>query len=816
MKNKKVLSFNCIPYLLMGAVVLFLLFPSERPFETFRPPPESSSMLTYPQSLPPKVQKTLLEVFPQARPWGKDEAPLLTFFTGGSGLWTKDVTALPLVGGSQRFFFVPLYYDVMVLQGPQGSPGVLPLAEGDLSGYSIEFPQNAMDFKAVWALLSLQKDGRILPYAPLDRISRLQTVERANTPRPGTIPLSWILRSEALREGQKINEGSVVYPKEGVLVFSVGLLLREELSAGQKALLARADLGEGVAKTPQEVLASLPPNVPVFWASEHLSDYLLLGNPLPMYDRLVLGRHWHVPQTAEEHQVVASLMIFAIVFFLSEVRRVVLRRGLQKSLYFMGALLLCWILLHVLKYTLSDETYGLIRILWYSYYFFILTLPVLSLSMAANVTSLEEFRRPLWLKAAAVVSGALIVLVLTNDAHQLVFRFLAQSPDLWRHQYERTVGYQIIAAWFMLTQFVTFWILFRNSLEVPNRRRRVLPLLVFLMGLLYNLFYNLSISFFRDIPLVLGMTFCTLAFWQTALWTGLVPNNRRYRRLFERSRLNMQILDKKGQVRYRTLGSHEMARPLGWAKGAAPYVVRHDQSLHWHTLIAGGTVLACEDISELRGLQAQLEEATAQLERENKMLRRQERIKSRKILLLEQNRISREVATALESCILEMKEMISHLPTKGPQRELAFACLRIRALYCKRRSELLVKSKSFAALPATEVLRIANELTLPLAPMVRMFGTGTGSFSLAFATRLYLSIYGVLILLCEGPLTQSTLRLFLQDDGATLWLTTQASQVPCRRIAQALKTHGWTGGEELKDLGEDRSLHLFLKKEDLS
>ena len=99
----------------------------------------------------------------------------------------------------------------------------------------------------------------------------------------------------------------------------------------------------------------------------------------------------------------------------------------QARQYLMAIALLCvfWLDARTVKFFFAASP-AAIRCLWYSYYFPMLFIPLLSVLVALSLGKPENYRLPRWTNLLYIPPSALLLLVLTNDLHQLVFAF---PPD---------------------------------------------------------------------------------------------------------------------------------------------------------------------------------------------------------------------------------------------------------------------------------------------------------------------------------------------------------------------------------------------------
>lgn len=104
------------------------------------------------------------------------------------------------------------------------------------------------------------------------------------------------------------------------------------------------------------------------------------------------------------------------------VRQRIVQKQVRRYLTGVSLLLILWFTLRSAKYFIFWQP-NVIRYLWYLYYLPMLFVPTLALLIAMSLGKPDKYKLPksVWLLFA--VSGALLILVLTNDLHQLVFSF---------------------------------------------------------------------------------------------------------------------------------------------------------------------------------------------------------------------------------------------------------------------------------------------------------------------------------------------------------------------------------------------------------
>lgn len=145
--------------------------------------------------------------------------------------------------------------------------------------------------------------------------------------------------------------------------------------------------------------------------------YLLLAfNILPCCD-LIPGRF------PFGHLASLYLFVLSACLLVHYFRRVTQHRGMRGLMLTLAAMEMLLILLRGIKYSVFGDTFFLGHYCWYLYYVPTLFIPVLLFYVSVFIYAKDvrqAVRKWAWVAAVTVL---LILLVLTNDLHQMVFRF---------------------------------------------------------------------------------------------------------------------------------------------------------------------------------------------------------------------------------------------------------------------------------------------------------------------------------------------------------------------------------------------------------
>ncbi|RRD94694.1 hypothetical protein EII17_06605 [Clostridiales bacterium COT073_COT-073] len=473
---------------------------------------------------------------------------LARFFEGTEIVLAYDVQALPLIESDDDTFFYPLYEDRVILALNQKE---LKTAINDWPDIwketaKVNLIDQEPEQRYLWINIAYGLSGRLEKERVLRYLSSLYQWKRLSWD-DDQAPIQVTFYSHYLQKHQP--EKKIVYPASGSFAFQVGFLSQRPIAAHKIEKLRKVYRDLGFLPIDQSTQSEGKEIKQIFPVRTMFKEFMNFGEIERGLIRDIQQKRKHTPLNGVEHQAVTLVLIIIITLGISYVYKTVIHLGVRKGIGFTGLVLICFMMQTVFKYSYEGDP-AVIRGLWYSFYLFILLLPPTTLYIMNNVNCWDKKVFPNWLKIAWGISFVLLLMVVTNDYHQWVFRFTTTDSTLWSDHYEHTWGYYVIALWMIITQIGSWVYLMRKSWDSPKKKIAVLPILVVVLGIVYALMYNLKVAFFREISLALAMSGLGILFWGSILLSGLIPSNSGYWELFENSRLAMKIFDKKGNLRF--------------------------------------------------------------------------------------------------------------------------------------------------------------------------------------------------------------------------------------------------------------------------
>ena len=383
------------------------------------------------------------------------------------------------------------------------------------------------------------------------------------------------------------------------------------------------------------------------------------------------------------------LMIFSLALMRYFSDRII-ERHTRRYLVGIAGLITLWIVLRGAKYIAFTETDVIARHIWYLYYIPALFIPLFSIFSALSVGSKGEFRLRWQIVLTVGVTLILAILVLTNDLHQLVFRFRPEFAD-WDSDYTHALVYYLVYGWIGILFIGAICILFSKCRVSTSRRLIWVPMLPIFFGLCYMVLHAADASprvngeLFGEYPETVCFTMAGIIL--SLIYIGFIPSNEGYGRLFVQSELAAQIADQHLNVVFKSANAAPLSREQ--LDSPSSLLLDHDTRLHRKT-VSGGFVYWQDDIAELNRINEELREIGDQLAEEAELLRLRNELEEERARIRAKTKVYDEIAAKVLSQSQKIVALCADAE-QDPNRytpNMKTVCL--LAVYIKRYANLML------------------------------------------------------------------------------------------------------------------------------
>ncbi len=438
--------------------------------------------------------------------------------------------------------------------------------------------------------------------------------------------------------------------------------------------------------------------------------YLLLV-AFAAYLRTIRG--WESPHllylSVLGHTVTIAFFIGMIYFWMMSLNRRIMQRHTRAYLLTTAVAMLVWNLIKAVKWYTATYTPTLDRFLWYAYY-----IPLISICLLTFFVSLSAGKDENYLPHKSwyllyIPSILLVLLVLTNDLHQLAFAF--ENINDYNSGYSYGFIYWLFLIYSTSLIIASFFSLVKNMRNFKNKRAILLPLLPLFVMILYLAAYQ---PFHEPLHQLTDLTTTTcivvISFWELCIQIGLIASNGSYRMFFNASDIDAQVLDKQGNLHFISKDTPPLS-PEQFAKLKTEGKIESDHSTLLHmSPIDGGFVSWYENISEISDKISEIESINSELYSEVSFLEQEKRMREQRARLAKQ----REIYDLLSADLLPQTEKISERVKKaegatGSEKLHLLGEICSIGVYAKRRSNLLLMSQMGDPISANELRRCIEE-----------------------------------------------------------------------------------------------------------
>lgn len=372
--------------------------------------------------------------------------------------------------------------------------------------------------------------------------------------------------------------------------------------------------------------------------------------------------------------VIFTFWVIRLYYKLYDVR-------IRKYVMVIGILIVFWMLIRINKGLIDN--YEINRLFWYLYYVPLIFIPsyfyICVFTLLNKITRVKKV-------VVFVISCVLFIFILTNDFHQLVFKF-PDGIDNYNN-YKHFIGYYLTCFWIFYLFGSGMIKLAISKIRVKRSFKAFTPLILLVLGILYTCFYVMGVPLFRssNLSVILSVLICLGI--ELILYLDLIPNNSKYRRTFEGSHLDMIVVSLDSNTMYNTKSFREIPEYIynDIKNGNVKRRYRRDNVVY--DVIDNKDSYVCfrNDVYELNLLKKRLKLINKELLFKQRKLRNEEAIKRE----LYEIRLREEVVCNLEKNLEAKKESINSILNKNELSNNDIERVKLLVSYCKRKSSLII------------------------------------------------------------------------------------------------------------------------------
>ena len=413
-------------------------------------------------------------------------------------------------------------------------------------------------------------------------------------------------------------------------------------------------------------------------------------------------------------RTILHIALFAL--WSNDLKGRIIQPQIIRSLLFISGLMMAWTFIKGLKYYIFVSP-AADRYLWYLYYAPMLLIPAVGLMSAFLINRPSSYRLPAKVRVLVFPSVLLFLLVITNDFHQLVFRFPGDISTWSDNDYRYGSCYIIVACWSILCGLMFIVIsAVRAGASMPRAYfiKPLAPLLAIIALLpLYLTNNNILVKLAGDF----STTYCiiVIAVIEACISCRFIPSNMLYGELFEASLgISARITDNDYNIVLSAHDADSLPRHLMSEAESGPVMVNGSTRVI-NMPVHGGHMIWQEDFSELYEAKDRLSDTVFELEERNEFLHLEYEREKEAALVREQNRLYSLLENSVRTRLDTINSLVEKFPESDPaKRKQILARIILIGTYVKRRKDLILQSYSSDSFPSSALYLSVNESTRAL------------------------------------------------------------------------------------------------------
>ena len=381
------------------------------------------------------------------------------------------------------------------------------------------------------------------------------------------------------------------------------------------------------------------------------------------------------------------------------VERRIINKQIRHYLLAVGILMIFWIVVRTIKWRFFSPFDDAGRYLWYCFYIPMILIPLLGVFIITCSGKSERYILPKKMNYFFIPACLLVVVVMTNDFHQLVFKF-ANGIKNYNDQYSYGFLFYVVIAWFVLLGFYFVVMLIIKSRAPGSKSFQKMPVIIMASAVVFWVLYAFFRVFFTSDLTAVDCLIITLLL-ESAIQSGLIRSNSGYSELFSSSTVSAQIVDRNYVTCYASSDAVEFTKTT--MRQAEKGAVDLGEIQLLSRPISGGHVLWQEDISKIKELFEELADAQEQLSENNVLLKAELDIKERKAHIDEKNRLYDRMINEMSEQLIKADDLLKEVEKNPEIARKGLSQICVISAYIKRRGNLLLINEDNAYISATEL-----------------------------------------------------------------------------------------------------------------
>lgn len=403
-----------------------------------------------------------------------------------------------------------------------------------------------------------------------------------------------------------------------------------------------------------------------------------------------------------------SIFLLLIFIWGYSIKIRIINKEIRRKLLIIAALLFFWLFIRYIKYEFTTSTDRMNRYLWYLFYVPQCLVPPLALIVSLETTQDEKHPIRRWIYLILIPACILIILILTNDFHQLAFKFKPNFEN-FSFDYKHGIVYYLAIGW-ILTIILTYILVLIIKCSVSSCKKKTwIPISLFLICTVVCILCFIYST--RSYKVAELLSFSFIIIFESCIAIGLIPSNENYEIYFSNSSISSLITDKNLNPIYGSNNLLELSKDNCKKALKDGYIFIDDDNRLSTRNISGGYIFYIEDLSHINKLLNDIKNLNEAIKEDSNLIIYENELKKKEIKIKQKNYmydnlliILKEDLSLTNNLLLKIKEDDTYF-----YQNFKEACVHLA--YIKRRSNLELLLHQNEYIDINEIILSIKEIT---------------------------------------------------------------------------------------------------------
>ena len=403
-----------------------------------------------------------------------------------------------------------------------------------------------------------------------------------------------------------------------------------------------------------------------------------------------------------------SIFLLLIFIWGYSIKIRIIDKGIRRKLLFIAALLFFWLFIRYIKYEFTVSAERTNRYLWYLFYIPQCIVPPLALIVSLETTQDEKHPIRKWIYLILIPAFILIIMILTNDFHQLAFKFKPNFEN-FSSDYKHGIVYYLAIGWIIIMILTHILVLIIKCSVSSCKKKTWIPISLFLICTIACILCFIYSTRSYKMPELLSFSFIII--FESCIAIGLIPSNENYEVYFSNSSISSIITDKNLNPIYGSNNLLELSKDDCKKTLEDGFIFIGENNRLSVRNISGGYIFYIEDLSHINKLLDEIKNLNEAIKEDSNLIIYENELKKKEIKIKQKNYMHDNLLIILKDDLSLTNNLLLKIKEDDTNFYKNFKEACVHLAYIKRRSNLELLLNQNEYIDFNEIILSIKEIT---------------------------------------------------------------------------------------------------------